>query len=72
MMCEIDSQPVLKDVCYDVEVEPHLQTPTGEVLSNSANSSDEARLNASARCFWQKGKKAFFDEGYSTHMQKAT
>ena len=60
-MCEIYSQPILKDVRYDVEVEPHLQTLTGEVLSNRANPSDEARLNASARSFWQKGEKAFFD-----------
>ena len=52
---------LLKDVCHDVEVEPHLETLTGEVLSSSANSSDEARLDFSARGFWQKGQKAFFD-----------
>ena len=52
---------LLKDVCHDVEVEPHLETLTGEVLSSSANSSDEARLVFSARGFWQKGQKAFFD-----------
>ena len=52
---------LLKDVCHDVEVEPHLQTLTGEVLTNSANSSDEARLDVSARGFWQRGQRAFFD-----------
>ena len=52
---------LLKDVCHDVEVEPHLETLTGEVLSSSANSSDEARLDFSARGFSQKGQKAFFD-----------
>lgn len=52
---------LLKDVCYDIEVEPHLETLTGEVLSSSANLSDEARLDVSARGFWQKGQKAFFD-----------
>ena len=52
---------LLKDVCHDVEVEPHLETLTGEVLSSSANSSDEARLDFSARGFWQKGPKAFFE-----------
>ena len=52
---------LLKDVYHDVEVEPHLETLTGELLSNSANSSDEARLDFSARRFWQKGQKAFFD-----------
>ena len=51
---------LFKDVCHDVEVEPHLETLTGELLSNSANSSDEARLDFSARRFWQKGQ-AFFD-----------
>ena len=52
---------LLKDVCHDVEVEPHLQTLTGEVLTSSANSSDEARLDVSARGFWQRGQRAFFD-----------
>ena len=51
---------LLKDVCHDVEVEPHLQTLTGEVLTSSANSSDEARLDVSARGFWQSGQRAFF------------
>ena len=31
------------------------------LLSSSANSSDEARLDVSARGFWEKGQKAFFD-----------
>ena len=52
---------LFKDICHDVEVEPHLETLTGEVLGNSANSSDEARLDFSARRFWQKEQKAFFD-----------
>ena len=30
---------LLEDVCHDVEVEPHLQTLTGEVLASSANTS---------------------------------
>ena len=46
---------------HDVEVEPHLETLTGEMISSSVNSSDEARLDFSARGFWQKGQKAFFD-----------
>ena len=48
---------LLKDVCHDVEVEPHLETLTGEVLSSSANSSDEARLDFSACGFWQKSRR---------------
>ena len=51
---------LLKDVCHDVEVEPHLQPLTGEVLISSANSSDEARLEVSARGFWQREQRAFF------------
>ena len=51
---------LLKDICHDVEVEPHLQPLTGEVLISSANSSDEARLDASAHGFWQRGQPAFF------------
>ena len=34
---------------------------TGEVLISSANSSDEARLDVSARGFWQREQRAFFD-----------
>ena len=29
---------MLQDVCHDVEVEPRLQTQTGEILSSSTNS----------------------------------
>ena len=52
---------LLQDVCHDVEVEPHTQTLTGQILSSSTNSSDEARLEVSARGFWQRGQRAFFD-----------
>ena len=52
---------LLKDVCHDVEVEPHLQPLTGEVLISSDNSSDKARLDVSARGFWQSGQRTFFD-----------
>jgi hypothetical protein len=52
---------LIKDVCHDVQVEPHLQILTGEVLTSSANSSDEARLDISARGFWRGGQRAFYD-----------
>ena len=48
---------VLKDVCHDVQAEPHLQTLTGEALNNSANSSSGCQC---AR-FLAKGANAFFD-----------
>ena len=52
---------LLKDVCHDVEVDPHLQPLTGDVLNSSASSSDDVRLDVSARSFWQRGQRAFFD-----------
>ena len=52
---------LLKDVCNDDEVGPHLQTLTGEIVASSANSSDEARLDVSAHRFWQRAQSAFFD-----------
>ena len=52
---------LLQDVCHDVEIEPHLQTLTREILRSSINSSDEARLDVSAQGFWQRGQRAFFD-----------
>ena len=52
---------LLKDVCHDVEVELHLQPLTGEVLISSANSSDEAPLDVSARGFWQRRQRTVFD-----------
>ena len=48
---------LLKEVYHDVQVEPHLQTLTGEVPNGGANSSDEARLDVSVRSFW----RAFYD-----------
>ena len=53
---------MLKEVTNDVRVEPPLQKLTGEKFeSNSANQSDDARLDISARGFWISGQKAFFD-----------
>ena len=49
------------DVCHDVQVEPHLQTLTGEVLNSGANSSNEARLDVSVRGFWRRRQSAFYD-----------
>ena len=45
---------LIMDVCHDIEVEPHLQTLTGDILSSSANSSDEAHVDVSARGLWQR------------------
>jgi hypothetical protein len=52
---------LLSEVCKDVETEPPLAKITGEALPTSANISDGARLDVSARGFWIPGQKAFFD-----------
>ena len=53
---------LLEEVCNDVCIEPVLGELTGETLAlRTANSSDEARLDISARGVWTKGQRAFFD-----------
>jgi len=53
---------LLKEVCKDVRLEPQLQPLTGETFDqNTANLSDEARCDVSARGFWTAGQVAFFD-----------
>ena len=53
---------LLKEVCHDVCIEPRLQKLTGESLNERvANTTDEARLDISARGFWTTGQLAFLD-----------
>ena len=53
---------LLSQVCKDVAVEPLLETLTGETFHHrSANRQPDARLDVSARGFWSKGQRAFFD-----------
>ena len=52
---------LVNEVAYDVRVEPPLQALSGEVLPDSANSDEGARLDFTARGFWQDGAMAFFD-----------
>ena len=53
---------LLNETCKDVRIEPTLQKLTGENLqARTANVSDEARLDVSARGFWNAGQTAFFD-----------
>jgi len=42
-------------------IEPPLQTLTGESTPHGTITSDEARLDVSARSFWIPYQKAFFD-----------
>ena len=55
------SAKISKEISNDVETEPHLLPLTGESLSSSSNSANEARLDFSVRGFWQRGQRAFFD-----------
>ena len=49
-------------MCNDVEIEPLLIPLSNEKFSKKmANTSDDARLDVSARGFWIRGKKAFID-----------
>ena len=52
---------LIDEVAYDVRIEPDLQPLTGETLLSTANLDKEARLDISARGFWQRGEMAFFD-----------
>ena len=51
---------LLTDVCHDVEVEPHLQTLTGEALNSSSNSSDEELVWMSVHTGFGKGSNVHF------------
>ena len=52
---------LVDEVAYDVKIEPDLEPLTGETLRSTANLDKEARLDISARGFWQRGEMAFFD-----------
>ena len=54
---------LLTEVCHSVEVEPHLQTLTGETFNErTANTEDNARLDIKAQGFWgSKRESTFFD-----------
>ena len=54
----------LSEVCHNVIKEPLLQPVQGEILHlihNSANREEHARLDISARGFWNRSQLAFFD-----------
>ena len=52
---------MLTEFCKDVRVEPQLQLLTDEAFSEkTANKSDQARVDVSARGFWLTDQVAFF------------
>ena len=53
---------LLNEICNDVQIEPQLQSLSGEHFdAKTANKHEDARLDISARGFWCSGKKALFD-----------
>ena len=51
---------LLNEVCHDVEVEPTLTPLTGGAFNyRTANTSDEARWDVSARGVWNRGQTAY-------------
>ena len=52
---------ILTEVCTDVGIEPPLLPVDNEPLPSSANKSDGARLDVSARSVWSPLSRAFFD-----------
>ena len=54
---------LLREICTDVTIEPHLQPLTGEHLDyRTANREDNARLDVAADEFWGiSGQRRFFD-----------
>ena len=53
---------VLQEVCHDVALEPPLQPLSGEQLHRAANATSEARLDISARGFWDdRFSRSLFD-----------
>ena len=52
----------LTEVCNDVKLEPQLKPLSGEVFHHhTANITDDARVEISARSFWVRGEVAFSD-----------
>ena len=53
---------LLREICHDVTTEPTLLPLQGEyVRYRTANTTNEARVDISARGFWTRGQKAFVD-----------
>ena len=53
---------LLTKVCHNIVTEPSLQPITSETFSvASANTSNDARLDVTARGFWSRGQDTYFD-----------
>ena len=53
---------LVSEICNDVTIEPQLTHLSGETFAlQSTTTDDDARLDVSARGFWSRGARAFFD-----------
>ena len=52
---------IMKEVCYDVKVEPSLIPVENEELPRGTNKLERARLDISARSVWSQLDRVFFD-----------
>ena len=54
---------LMNEVCYDVEIEPHLQSLQGESFDHrTTTTEDEARLDIKANGLWEtRFSKTYFD-----------
>ena len=53
---------LMKDVCFDVELEIKLQLLDGESANNRTTTEDEAPLDIKANCLWEtRFNRPFFD-----------
>ena len=60
-ICDITAS-LATEVCHNIATEPSLQPLSGESMdARSANTDDGARLDISARGFWNVSQDAFFD-----------
>ena len=64
----------MSGVCHDVQVEPHLQPLSGELLRyKSVVCEDDARVDIRAASFWGcRHHRSFLMFGYSTLLLRVT
>ena len=44
---------IFNEVCHDVEIEPHLEPITGEILPENSNITENGRLEIAIGSIWQ-------------------
>ena len=62
---------LLQEICNDVEIEPTLEPPSGEILPNTTKTDECVRVDVAARSFWTKGQRAYFDVRVFNRLAKS-